>query len=64
MTENTQNQDKATTAPTQQDVAKSSDAKAEAAATATATANLELSEDELEALAGGKGVYYGGGSPT
>jgi hypothetical protein len=62
MTENTQNQDKATTAPTQQDVAKSSDAKAEAAA--TATANVELSEDDLEAVAGGKGVYYGGGSPT
>ena len=62
MTENTQNQDKATTAPTQQDVAKSSDDKAEAAA--TATANVELSEDELEAVAGGKGVYYGGGSPT
>ena len=56
MTENTQNQDKATTASTQQDVAKSSDAKADA--TDSTKATHELSEDELEAVAGGKGVYY------
>jgi hypothetical protein len=38
----------------QQDVAKTSDTKAEA--TSTAKASDELSEDDLEAVAGGKGT--------
>jgi hypothetical protein len=49
MTENTQDQDKAPTAPTQQEVAQASDTKAEAKAI------VELSEDDLEAVAGGAG---------
>ena len=44
-------EDKAPTAPTQQDVAQASDAKAEA--TDTTKASDELSEDDLEAVAGG-----------
>jgi len=47
------NQTEAETAadPTQQDVAKASDAKAEA--TGTATASDELVDEELDAVAGG-----------
>ena len=51
MTENNQNQDKLPTAETQQDVAKAGDAKAEAST--TAKASDELTEDDLEAVAGG-----------
>ena len=43
----TDNEKKAPTASTQQDVAQASDAKAEA--------SVELSEDDLEAVAGGAG---------
>ena len=41
-----------------QDVAKASDTKAEA--TNTAKASDELSEDDLEAVAGGRGSHRGG----
>ena len=44
---------------TQQDVAQASDAKAEA--TSTAKASDELSEDDLEAVAGGFWVNHAGG---
>jgi hypothetical protein len=52
MTETNQTEDKLPAAEAQQDVAKASDTKAEAAA--TATASDELSEDDLEAVAGGR----------
>jgi hypothetical protein len=45
------NEEAAPAAETQQDVAQASDAKAEA--TSTAKASDELSEDDLEAVAGG-----------
>jgi hypothetical protein len=56
MTENTQNPDTPPGAESQQDVAQASDAKAEA----TGTASDELTEDDLEAVAGGKTGGIGG----
>ena len=47
------NEEPAPAAEAQQDVAQASDAKAEA--TSTAKASGELSEDDLEAVAGGRG---------
>ena len=61
MPENTRNEDKTPAAEAEVD-AKASDAKADA--TDSTKATHELTEDDLEAVAGGKGVYYGGGSPT
>ena len=55
-----ENENKATTASTQQDVTQTSDAKAEA--TSTAKASDELSEDDLETVAGGNDVAGGGGA--
>ena len=49
MTENTQTEAKTPATEPQQDVAQANDAKAEA----TGTASGELSEDDLEAVAGG-----------
>jgi len=54
----TENLDKSLATEEQKDVAQASEAKADA------KVGVELSEDDLEAVAGGKGVYYGGGSPT
>jgi hypothetical protein len=53
MAENTQTEDKAAATEAPQDVAQTSDTKAEA--TSTAKASDELSEDDLEAVAGGLG---------
>ncbi len=49
MAENTQNTDKTPASEAQQDLKKASNTKAEASATATD----ELSEDDLDAVAGG-----------
>jgi hypothetical protein len=57
MPENANNKDKPPTAEAPQDVAQASDAKAEA----TGTASDELSEDDLEAVAGGFWVNHAGG---
>ena len=54
-----ENENKATTASTQQDVAKASDAKADA--TIAAKVGEELSEEDLETVAGGNDVAGGGG---
>ena len=51
MTENTKTEDKIPATEIQQGVAQVSDAKAES--TSTAKASDELSEDDLEAVAGG-----------
>ena len=51
MPDTAKNEEAATAAEAQQDVAQASDAKAEA--TSTAKANDELSEDALDAVAGG-----------
>jgi hypothetical protein len=51
MPENAKNEEVASATETQQDVAQVSDAKAEAAG--TAKTSDELSEDDLEAVAGG-----------
>ena len=56
MAENTQTEDKAPAAEAQQDVAQAIGAKAED----TGTASDELSEDDLEAVAGGRGSHRGG----
>jgi hypothetical protein len=50
-----ENEEAAPAAEAQQDVAQASDATAEA--TNTATAGDELSEDDLEAVAGGRGSH-------
>ena len=49
MPDNTENEEATPATETQQDVAKATDTKAEA----TGTASDELSEDDLEAVAGG-----------
>ena len=51
---NTQNEDKIPAAGSQQDVAQANDAKAEA----TGTASDELSEDDLDAVAGGVESFF------
>jgi len=53
MPENTQTEDKTPVAKIQQEVAQPTDAKAEA--TSTAKASDELSDNDLEAVAGGIG---------
>ena len=51
MPENAKNEEVTPATEAQQDVAQTSDAKAEA----TSTSSDELSDDDLEAVAGGKG---------
>jgi hypothetical protein len=57
MAENTQTEDKGPAAEAQQEAAQPSDTKAEA--TSTAKASDELSEDDLEAVAGGAPLRRG-----
>ena len=57
MPENANNKDKPPTAEAQQEAAQTNEAKAEA----TGTASDELSEDDLEAVAGGFWVNHAGG---
>jgi hypothetical protein len=52
MPDNTEKEEAVPAAETQQDAAQTSDTKAEA--TSTAKASDELSEDDLEAVAGGR----------
>ena len=55
----TENEDKSVATEAQKEVAQASVTKAEAAA--TATASVELSEDALEAVAGGRTIDRKGG---
>ena len=57
MPDNAKNEEAASTTEAQQDVAQASDTKAEA--TSTAEAIDELSEDDLEAVAGGGKGFFG-----
>ena len=54
MPENTENTAKTPAAPSHHKAAQASDTKAEA----TGTASDELSEDDLEAVAGGRAAHY------
>jgi hypothetical protein len=58
MPENDNNKDKPPAAEAQQEAAQANDAKAEA--TSTAKASDELSEDDLEAVAGGPALIWRG----